>query len=953
MDARCSHACFFLTVKAAQPFAVDGENMTKKLAGLLSLLVLVATLAQAGFVTVPLNPVANRELVDNGPDRPGWTGQGKDNSLTGFPRGEQTFHGVPFAIVTQGPAALVLRSKELPLLPEAVELPVPAVKNKVLYLLATHVWTGNGCVAVVEVHYAGGGTQSILITWEDRISGWWQPHDLDRATVVWRGQNGRGVEIGAYLIPVKLTEPENAVTGLTFKATTGGGSFALLGVTLGDRPVEELVKGTATWQPVKSDATNWFSLAMSYDHDTVAAWEKGFLKPQTGWLHADGERLEFDDGTPVRFKGIVLCGPGIYPPKTAASHFVRRLVKFGFNQVRLHSIMDVLLDDNQDTRKIDLNRLDKFDNFVSELKKAGISIKPSILYAHLWGGETGVPQPEELHKTSLNNTQYFYEERHQELYLDFLRQFLAHKNPYTGLTYAQEPAFSMVKVVNECSLFFNTVDAMPGGYRIELQDKWNAWLKKKYGSDSQLLGAWQVIGESAPLELRSESLAQTTVGLRGISDLSMARPADLKRVADQTKFYYELEVQWFSKVRDVIRSTGSRTLMQGSSWGGPDYLQEIQTAANANFDFAGKHTYWDHPIGGWTPKAVSFDNQPVEKHPLDNLFNFIYQQPAGKPFTCTEWQFAWPSDYTVEAAPFMAAYGALQNLAANHHFVADDVEWPGSLNSIFGMFDNPAQMACEPLAYFLYVRGDVKSAPVIYRNALDETALHNALRKRNLRTKESETRFAMKFGGGTCPTDAAFIGRVEVSFDPKKYPAIWDEKTYQKCHDAKAKTITSVTGELIWNYDQGWIRINTPKTQGVMGQLSQQTFESETLNFTLNDAFGVVHFSSLDNLPIGKSASLFVSLVGRTRNTGQQYGKREDHYRLDKQGEAPILMEPVTAKFTLKTGVGTWRLTPLNFNGDPVPAKSVTLQAEGGVLKGQLSNKDAGTVHFLLEAVKN
>ena len=925
--------------------------MTKKVTGLLSLLVVVAAVAQAGFVTVPLNSVANRELIDNGPDQPGWTGQGKDNSLSGFPRGEQTFHGVPFSIVAKGPAALVLHSQELPMLPEVVELPVPAVKNKVLNLLATHVWSGNGCVAVVEVRYASGGIQTIPITWEDRISGWWQPHDLDRATVVWRGQNGRGVEIGAYLIPVKLTEPESAVTGLTFKATAGGGSLALLGVTLGDKPVEELVRGTATWQPVPSDLSDWFPLTFTYDHDTIAAWEKGFLKPQTGWLHADGERLEFDDGTPVRFKGAVVCGAAIYPPKSSANHFARRLAKFGFNQVRVHSIMDVLLNDGKDTRKIDLNRLDKFDNFVNELKKTGISIKASVLYSHLWGAETGVSQPDELQHQGLNNTQYFYDDRHQELYLDFLRQFLAHKNPYTGLTYAEEPSFSMVKVVNECSLFFNTVDAMPGGYRIKLQDKWNAWLLKKYGSDSQLLGAWQVAGESAPLDFRSESLAQATVGLRGFSDLSMALPADVKRVADQTKFYYELEVQWFGKVRDVIRSTGSRTLMQGSSWGGPDYLQEIQTAANANFDFVGKHTYWDHPLGGWSPKVVTFANQPVEKSPRDNLFNFIYQQPAGKPFTCTEWQFAWPSDYTVEAGPFMAAYGALQNLAANHHFVVGDVEVPGFLNSIFGMFDNPAQMACEPLAYFLYVRGDVKSAPVIYRNALDEAALHNALRKRDLRTKESETRFAMKFGGATCPTDAAYIGRVELSFDPKKYPAIWDEKTYQKCHDEKTKTITSVTGELIWNYDQGWIRINTPKTQGVMGMLSKQTFESEKLNFTLNDAFGVVHFSSLDNQPLGQSSSIFVSLVGRTRNTGQEYGKRADRYRLDKQGDAPILMEPVTVKFALKTGVSDWRLTPLNFNGEPVPAQSVVLKAEGGRLKGALSNKDAGTVHFLLEAV--
>lgn len=449
-------------------------------------------------------------------------------------------------------------------------------------------------------------------------------------------------------------------------------------------------------------------------------------------------------------------------------------------------------------------------------------------------------------------------------------------------------------------------------------------------------------------------MTRETVALRAVGDLANIRPAEAKRAVDQTHFYYELETAWFRKVRDAVRATGSLALVQGSSWGGLGCLQEIQTAVNANFDFAGKHSYWLHPhtTGGWAPTQVSFDNLPLTKYPQDNFFNFIYQQPAGIPFTCTEWTFPLPNDYNAEVAPFMAAYGALQGMAANHRFVVGDVDAPGFLNTTFGMFENPGQMAAEPPAYLLYVRGDVRQAPVIYRNALDETALHDPLRKRKLRNIESDTRFAMKFSGLACPSDTAFIGRVETSFDSKKYPAIWDKRTYQKCHDSKAKTITSVTGELIWNYDQGLVRVNTPKTQAVMGFLSKQTFESEALTMTLNDAYAVVHFSSLDNQPLAKSQSILVGLIGRTRNTGQVFGKRGEVYRYDRQGDAPILMEPVTAEFALKTGAKTWQVTPLNFNGDLLPDKAVRLNTERGALKGKLSNKEAGTVYFLLEAAR-
>lgn len=56
----------------------------------------------------------------------------------------------------------------------------------------------------------------------------------------------------------------------------------------------------------------------------------------------------------------------------------------------------------------------------------------------------------------------------------------------------------MFKVVNESSVFFN-VDGLPGPYRVKLQDLWNAWIKKKYGSDGRLFEAWQVPGEPPPL----------------------------------------------------------------------------------------------------------------------------------------------------------------------------------------------------------------------------------------------------------------------------------------------------------------------------------------------------------------------------------------------------------------------------------------------------------------------
>ena len=40
----------------------------------------------------------------------------------------------------------------------------------------------------------------------------------------------------------------------------------------------------------------------------------------------------------------------------------------------------------------------------------------------------------------------------QELYLQFVRQVLTHRNPYTGNEYRDEPALAWIELLNENSL---------------------------------------------------------------------------------------------------------------------------------------------------------------------------------------------------------------------------------------------------------------------------------------------------------------------------------------------------------------------------------------------------------------------------------------------------------------------------------------------------------------------
>lgn len=941
-----------------------------------AVLTMFSTVMFGDFTPVPIDKLCNRDLIDNTPEgdgKGGWTDQGKENSLTGFPRGKVKFEGIPFSIPKSGNAAVMFGGKKLSPslkgLASEVSVDVPkSAKGGNVYLLALSVWGApeNIEAAKVTVTYANGEKEDFSLKYQREIADWWSGAELPKAVFAWRGENGAGANVGVYLVPLTAKYVLNsAARKINIKANTAADpSLVILGITVGDKIAKKVLPSPLAWKDWSGNSTEgWFTITSKYDDASQPApWETSFdalNRPagSLGWTLAKGENFEFAKapGKPVRFKGVTACGSGFFPFTSQAEQYAKILKKYGFNQIRFHSIFDTLLVNKGGYIVPELNeaRMKKFDKYFSELKKAGIYVRASALFSGKWAKETGVEAFDKI--PSLNNTQYTFDEKHQELYLKSLKLFLEHKNPFTGLKYAEDPAFHMFKVVNESSLFFNSPIQFPGYYNLKIQDKYNNWLKNKYGNDIKLRDAWQVKGEKNPLA-SSESLTQGTISLMATHSMANCPKYKVNRAMDQTKFYYETENAWFQKVYKLVRSTGSKALVQGSSWGGPGYLQEIQSAVNANLDYHGKHTYWLHPHGGWVAESALFPNLPIVKHPKDHLLQGAYQHISGKPFVITEWNFCFPNDYSLDAAPFMAIYGALQNIAANNRFVIDLPELGTRKRDFFSMFNSPTGLAVEPMSYYLYVRGDLQTAPVIYRNSIAGNKLHDPLRKKGVKANISENRFYMLFDPQTIPMEAMLVGGVRLTLDEKKYPPIWDEKKFKSCFDEKNKTVKSVTDEILWNYGKGFILVKTPKTRGILGFLDGD-YDNGPLKMDISKAYGVVNMSSIDNLPLEKSSKILLTVTGRERNSGQTLqelcrdGKKIDKYesvRMGTVGGPPLIYEPLELNFSLKTDQnGKWNLVPLDLAGRKKQAKS--LNATGGVLKGQVSNKEFQSLNFILE----
>jgi len=226
-----------------------------------------------------------------------------------------------------------------------------------------------------------------------------------------------------------------------------------------------------------------------------------------GHLYAGNQR--------IRFLGVNLCFGACFPRKEDAEKIAARMAKFGINIVRFHHM------DNQTfpngirarnvahTRDLDPEALDRLDYLIVQLKRNGIYVNLNLLVSRPFNAADGLPKEiEELGWKERHIVGFFYEPM-IELQKEYARKLLTHRNKYTGLTYAEDPAVAFVEINNENGLVHawlgGDIDTMPKVFQDELRRQWNEWLKSRYGTTEKLRKAWGVREEPLGDELLSNT----------------------------------------------------------------------------------------------------------------------------------------------------------------------------------------------------------------------------------------------------------------------------------------------------------------------------------------------------------------------------------------------------------------------------------------------------------------
>ena len=638
-----------------------------------------------------------------------------------------------------------------------------------------------------------------------------------------------------------------------------------------------------------------------------------------GFVKRDGDRLCFEDGTRVQFWGTGIAAGHPYVGEQKAERWARYLATYGANAVRFHKFTRPAISGNVSTR-LDEEKWAQLDYFQARLRERGVYYGWSPIYGHRPrpGDAERLRAYDEIaaievpwsHLSGSTSGLVNFAEGVQDLHIDLVTHMLEHRNPHTGLRYADDPALAFVELQNEDNLFWGAIEkVLPQAptYRRLLKKQFSNWLTEKYGSQRELVAAWgeEHVPDGAHLE-KDNFYPKPNHGYFSY-EYEQAREADRpmpRHVMDRMQFLYERQSSFYERFSEAIRETGYEGPIVSTNWqagSGPSHYLNLHSDYRTGL--IDRHNYFGGGTGHTLEAPGEVNNAAMVSAPGSGLLSTGMQQVENRPFALSEWISKAPNEWTAEAAPLVAAYGmGLQGWDASYSFANNNphlTETVGQRNHNVYNTDVPTHMGLYPVLARMIYRRDVEEGDVISERNVNLEQLSEGI----LGFSETvEQDYDVKAFGGVVPQEALAAGRVVVDFTdaPEETTApdlspFWNRERH---------VIQSNTEQLTWHYAPGdeatddasqrasFVRIDTPGTKGVVGFASGTRHRLGAVELDIDTSFAVVFVTSLSReAPVTEADRLLVTTVARARNTGMTYS--DDGTRLLKIGEAPLLLEPV------------------------------------------------------------
>ena len=818
-----------------------------------------------GAVPLDLSRAANSEFRDDTADdgKGGWTDQGAENDLRTLAPGVIRCAPVEFRIAGGRRAAIVLGKTPRRDFASSARIDLNGKTLKTLFLLHAAAWLPafERPLGYIRIAYMDGSEEELPVLSGRDVGNWWEPTALCNGIVAWEGRNPSSV-VGLYASSFALRGGavrhillrRSGLTGLWMVAAVSGSATEEV---LENREKSRVLREKGDWKrlPFRREVCKGSALDFSFLLDAPAG-KYGFLKVENG--HFVFERND----RPVRFYGANLVHAACFPSHDRAEELAEISARTGYNVIRLHHFDDkILASERRDSVSLHPGQLDNFEYLIAALKKRGIYVTIDLFMSRKpAAGEF----PQIRNDRDYKLAAMLIPEVNRNL-KEFSRNLLTHRNPYTGLTLAEEPALLKLSIINENTPFHLIMNGVSKGVR----ERYRAEFERRYPGGMKG-------GEPDPELFR--------------------------------KFISDVYIAYYKDMAEFLRGLGVRVPLTEQN-----FIASPNLAVHRElYDYVDQHLYYDHPVfpeKTWE-LPMKFHGRSVIADRLQSPARIAPTRLFDRPFTVSEFDFSGPGDYRMQGTPIFAAYAALQDWDALNRFAySHTLSNPGC----FDAADDPVRLLGDRLAAVFFLRRDVKPArncvPVAvspeahkdYRQLYPEAAGELALRCRtgSIVWRGEATRLP-------AGTEQLYALAPEITGEVRKgVPVLRNPKNL-------VTEVASSTGELHVDFRRNLFRAVTPRSETLILP------EGETLSggiLTVRNrksacAAGVI---ALDNRPLPESSRLLVLHIGNVRREGLTL--RSSGMVVEDYGSGPLLVRKAVADFTLALPPAEWKLYALDCSG--------------------------------------
>ena len=559
-----------------------------------------------------------------------------------------------------------------------------------------------------------------------------------------------------------------------------------------------------------------------------------------GWMRNVGSHFEFEGrpGKPVRLYGVNLCGTANFPSHELAETMVTRFKRLGYNAIRFHHHDAGTVRGSKDGLTLDPENMDKFDYLLATAIKEGLYLTTDLFVSRnhvIRWRHIGVDRDGLVDMQLFKALCALYDPAFEN-WCAYALNFLTHVNSYTGRAYKDEPALSLISLINEGGLFMGWGRETAKDERVRAA--WKKWVIEKRAADPSFYP--DADPDNVPKSTHNAAFAL---------------------------FMGEMEAKMVARMKVFLRGIGCKALLTNDNCG--SHYAPLQRAS-AEYDYIDDHFYVDHPHfleQRWRLPSRCGNKNPILVRGLPPC-RLGFTRMADKPFTVTEWNFSGPGMFRGVGGILTGAMAALQDWDgmwrfAYGHSYNDVLENPNHAPGYFNLGTDPLGQASDRASICLFLRGDI--APLAPEKGVSL-----------LITPASEKPEGTKpFSGSPSWSDAAWNMRVSSCLAPQGAGALRVIPREQAEEPAVTNWALNVAANPALGFDRekGAFTIDTPRTCG--GFAPEGTIAAGPLSATLGGTAATVWASSLDGAPVATSRRILLTHLTDVQGEGAKFADPE------------------------------------------------------------------------------